>query len=110
RLVVCYFSLTNGSEAVEALGTCVALRPKWPWGYSARGLLLGLTGRYAEGEADLEKALALEPGFRPALLNRGILARRQGKIERALADFGKVLEPPAEENLIEAAYNRGLLH
>jgi Flp pilus assembly protein TadD len=109
QLGFCYLSQNRGSEAVEAFGTCVALRPKWPWGYSARGLALGLTGRHGEGEADLEKALALEPGYRPALLNRGILARRQGKVQRALADFGMVLEPPAEQTLLEAAYYRGLL-
>lgn len=105
----CYLNLGKGSEAVEALGTCVALQPKLPWGYSARGLALGLIRRYAEGEKDLERALALEPDFRPALLNRGVLAWRQGKTDRALADFGKVLEPPAATRLIEAAYYRGLL-
>jgi Flp pilus assembly protein TadD len=106
----CYLSLGKGSEAVEALGTCVALQPKLPWGYSARGLALGLTRRYADGERDLDRALALEPDFRPALLNRGLLAWLQGKTDRAQADFGKVLEPPAGRRLIEAAYYRGLLH
>ena len=105
----CYLSLGKGSEAVEALGTCVALQPRLPWGYSARGLALGLIQRYADGEKDLDRALTLEPDFRPALLNRGILAWRQGKTDRALADFGKVLEPPAGRRLIEAAYYRGLL-
>jgi tetratricopeptide (TPR) repeat protein len=106
----CYLSLGKGTEAVEALDTCVTLQPKSPWGYSARGLALGLIGRYAEGEQDLDRALALEPDFRPAQLNRGIVAWKQGKIEPALVDFGKVLEPPAGKRLIEAAYYRGLLH
>jgi tetratricopeptide (TPR) repeat protein/tRNA A-37 threonylcarbamoyl transferase component Bud32 len=106
----CYLSLGQGTEAVEALGTCVALRPDRPWAYSARGLTLGLIGRFPEGEADLEKALTLEPGFRPALLNRGILAwLRGGKDDRALADFDEVLKQPAEKRLIEAAYYRGQL-
>jgi len=103
----CYLSLGQGSEAVEALDTCVALRPEQPWGYSARGLVLGLTRRFAEGEADLEKALALDPSFRPALLNRGILSWLQTKYDLALADFGKVLEPHEGRRLIEAAYYRG---
>ncbi|HKB40000.1 MAG TPA: protein kinase [Gemmataceae bacterium] len=106
----CYMSLGKKAEAVEAFGGCVALKPKLPWGYSSRGLALGLMGRYHEGETDLNRALTLETDFRPALLNRGILAQLQGKTQRALADFGKVLEPPAEKRLIEAAYYRGVLH
>jgi len=105
----CYLSLGLGSEALEALDTCVALRPDQPWGYGARGLALGLIRRYAEGEADLKKALELDPDFRPALLNRGILAWLQGERERALADFGTVLEQPERLRLIEAAYYRGQL-
>jgi tetratricopeptide (TPR) repeat protein len=106
----CYLSRGQGSEALEALGTCVALRPRSPWGYSARGLALGLTGHFAEGEADLGRALALEPDFRPALLNRGLLSWLQRKYDAAAADFGKVLEPPEDRRLIEAAYYRGQLH
>ncbi len=30
----CYLSLGELSESVEALGTCIALRPEAPWGYS----------------------------------------------------------------------------
>jgi serine/threonine protein kinase/Tfp pilus assembly protein PilF len=106
----CYLSLGQGSEAIEALTTCVALRPEQPWGYSARGLARGLTRHFAQGEADLEKALTMDPDFRPALLNRGILAWLQTKEQRALDDFGKVLEPPEHQRLIEAAYYRGQLH
>jgi tetratricopeptide (TPR) repeat protein len=105
----CYLSLGQGSEAVEALGTCVALRPKAPWGYSARGLTLGLTRRFAAGEADLRQALAIDPQFAPALLHRGILAWLQRKDDRALDDFTRVLQSPADGRLIEAAYYRGQL-
>ncbi len=103
----CYFSLNQGPEAIEALDTCVALRPDQPWGWSARGLTLGLLGRFAEGKADLEKALKRDSTFRPALLNRGILAWLEGQREDALADFDAVLQPPDRLKLIEAAYYRG---
>jgi tetratricopeptide (TPR) repeat protein/tRNA A-37 threonylcarbamoyl transferase component Bud32 len=108
----CYLSLGQGSEAVEALGACVALKPKAPWGYSARGLTLGLIrpARFAEGEADLRQALAFDPRFAPALLHRGILAWLQRKDTRALDDFTSVLQLPADARLIEAAYYRGQLH
>jgi Tfp pilus assembly protein PilF/tRNA A-37 threonylcarbamoyl transferase component Bud32 len=106
----CYLSLGQGAEAREALNTCVALQPLSPWAYSARGLTLGLVGRYDDGEADLEQALTIDAEFRPALLNRGILAWLQGKPDQALADFTKVLEPPEDRSLLEAAYYRGQLH
>jgi serine/threonine protein kinase/tetratricopeptide (TPR) repeat protein len=106
----CYLSLKRGAEAVAALDACVALRPREPWGYSARGLARGLLRDYTHAEADLDQALAMDPEFRPALLHRGILAWLDHKDERALADFARVLEPPAERRLVEAAYYRGQLH
>jgi tetratricopeptide (TPR) repeat protein/tRNA A-37 threonylcarbamoyl transferase component Bud32 len=109
QLGQCYLGLRRGPEAVEALSACVALRPDDPWGYSVRGLVLGLVDRYAEGEADLERALALAPDFRPARLYRGLLAWLQQKDEQALEDFAAVLSPPEGQRLIEAAYYRGLL-
>jgi tetratricopeptide (TPR) repeat protein len=105
----CYLSLRQGTEAVEALSTCVALDRDRPWGYSARGLTLGLIGRFGEGEGDLEKALDRDPYFYPALLHRGILAWLQGQYDRALADFVTVLDAPEGKRLIEAAYYRGQL-
>jgi Tfp pilus assembly protein PilF len=105
----CYLSLGAYDRAELALGNAIALRPNLPWGYTARGLVLGLSERYADAEADLERALKLEKDFRPALLHRGFLAMRQGKTEQALADFKEVLEPPAERRLIVAAYYRGAL-
>jgi tetratricopeptide (TPR) repeat protein len=105
----CYLSLGQGAEALEAFGTCVALRKNEPWGYSVRGLALGLMKRYADGELDLERALALDPGFRPARLHRGVLAWLQGKEERALDDFTRLLDLPEGDRVVEAAYYRGLL-
>jgi tetratricopeptide (TPR) repeat protein len=108
----CYLSLGQGPEAVEALGTCVALKPNRPWGYSARGHVLSRMGRdhYAEAAADLERALSLDGKFRPAILHRGLLAWLQGNDDAALADFEAVLEPPDDQRLVEAYYYCGLLH
>ncbi len=105
----CYLSLKQGPEAVEVLSACIALRPRQPWGYSARGLAQGLIQHYADGEADLQRALDLDSGFRPARLSGGILAWLQGKDEAALADFDAALEPPEDKRLAEALYYRGQL-
>ena len=106
----CYLALGQGDLAVEALGACVALRPESPLGYTMRGLVLGLQKRYPEAVADLDRAVALDAGFRPALLNRGVVNWLQKKYEPALADFEAVLQPPAEQRLLEAAFYRGQLH
>src|SRR5262249_43602567 len=58
------------SDAVADLGACIVLRPHSPWGYSARGLALGLLKRYDAALQDLNRAIGL--GSRPAQLNRGM--------------------------------------
>ncbi len=105
----CYLSLKQGAEAVAALDSCVALQPNEPWGYSARGLARGLMQDYAAAEADLERALKIDPSFQPARLHRGIMAWLQGKDDLALADFANVLAPTDDRRLVEAAYYRGQL-
>ncbi len=105
----CYLGLGQRAEAVEALGTCVALRPDCPWGYRARGLALALHGRSREAEQDLDRAIDLSPDFPPARLNRGVVSWLGKKYEAALADFGKVLQLPEGQRLIEAAFYRGQL-
>jgi tetratricopeptide (TPR) repeat protein len=103
------------SEALEALGTCVALRPDQPWAYSVRGLTLALQGKYQEAQLDLDRALEihkdhLHKDFGPALLNRGYLFMTQKKYKEALDDFTKALDLPGGERLIVAAYYRGQVY
>ena len=106
----CYLSLKLGAEAVASLDCCIALRPNDPWGYSARGLAKGLLGDFKHADADLGRALQIDPEFRPARLHRGIMAWLQLKDDRAFDDFDHVLQAPNERRLVEAAYYRGQLH
>ncbi len=110
QLGQCYLALGQGDLAVEALGACVALRPKLPWGYTLRGLVLGLQKRYPEALADLNEAVRLDPTLRPARLNRGVVHWLHKQYDAALADFATVLAEPAEQRLLEAAFYRGRLH
>ncbi|HJT79043.1 MAG TPA: tetratricopeptide repeat protein, partial [Gemmataceae bacterium] len=110
QLARCYLVLGQGAEAVEALGACVALRPDSAWGYSTRGFALAILRRYPEAEADLNRALEIDPEALPARLNRGVVYREEGKQKEALADFAAVLAAPADRRLIEAAYYRGQLY
>lgn len=100
----CLLSLDRGAEAVQALGACVALRPDAPWGYSARGVALTMLKRFPEAEADLARALELEPGSRLHQMNRGILTWQRGDPEASLADFDAALAPPSALRRPEAAF------
>ncbi len=104
----CYLALGRGPEAIEALGACISLRPEVPWGYSARGLALGLMKRFPEALRDLDRASAQD--FRPARLNRGVIYTLQKRYDDALAEFEAVLQPPNDRRLIEAAYYRGQIY
>jgi tetratricopeptide (TPR) repeat protein len=106
----CYLGLTQWAESAEALGACVATRPKSPWGYIARAFALTRVKRFAEAESDLNTALQLNPDLLPVRLNRGVLYMQQGKDAAALADFQAVLEAPPEKRLQEAAFYRAQLY
>jgi tetratricopeptide (TPR) repeat protein len=97
-------------EAVAVLGTCVALRPDSPWGYSARGLALALSKRFEEAGSDFDHVIRQHPDFRPARLNRGVSHWLEKNHDAALEDFDAVLGPPEADKLIEAAYYRALVH
>jgi serine/threonine protein kinase/tetratricopeptide (TPR) repeat protein len=106
----CFLALGRNSEAAEALGACVALRPESPWSYVSRGFALALQDRYAEAIADLDRALRLDPGCQPARLNRGWIYLAQKQYDKALADFDAVLAPPEDRQVITAtSYYRALV-
>jgi len=112
----CYLALgqdakgqDHTAEAVEALGTCVTLRPEAPWGYSLRGFVLARRGEFKEAEWNLDQAVRLSPGLRLAQLNRGFVYAFEKKFDLALADYNAVLKEPDDQRLVEAFYYRGLL-
>jgi serine/threonine protein kinase/Flp pilus assembly protein TadD len=108
----CYLSLGKASEALAALNAYVALRPDSPWGYSARGLALGLMKQFAEAERDLnpDRNRKLSRDFRPARLNRGVVYWLQKRYPAALRELDAVLKGSVDRRLLEAAYYRGQIH
>ncbi len=69
-------------------------------------MALGLMGRFDEAKNDLDRAIAINPDFRPAWLNRGVVNWRQENRPAALTDFAVALQPPENRVLIEAAFYR----
>jgi tetratricopeptide (TPR) repeat protein len=106
QLARCLINAGKLPEAIEAFGTCIALKPEAPWAYSARGIALTLTRRFDEAKRDLDRAIKLDPDFRPAQLNRGYYFWLQDKPAEAQADFDAVLQPPEQRRLVEAEYFR----
>ena len=106
----CSLSLGRLAEAVETLGTCVALKPQSPWAYSVRGLASlsrSVTRRRRRTSTGPSPST---PTCAPPLLNRGVVYWMEKKYDQALADFAAVLQPPKEQRLFEAAYYRGQLY
>lgn len=71
-----------------------------PWrSYSAAGVCALRKDKLKEAEDFFQKALSLEPGEPPALLNMGLIRYRQGNMEEArklVLSYNKSVEPSAE--------------
>lgn len=82
--------------------------------YKARGIVFSELGRHPEAIADQNEALELlededGEGYQASILNsRAISLRQSGQIERALADFDRVLALEPQSSLY--LFNRGLAH
>lgn len=61
-------------QALDAFQTVIALNPSHPQTYGNMGICYAQLGRKQEALATLDKALELDPGYEPALLNREIVA------------------------------------
>ncbi len=76
------------------------------------GTLLSAQGDEAGAERAYRRALAIEPGFAPALLNLGHLMERRGDADGAVATWRQVIEassPPALEHRLHALNNSARL-
>lgn len=75
------------------------------WGTNLKGMVLAIEGNRAGALAEFERALTLDPGFTPSLLNRGILLAQDGRHADAIATFRQViaLPPPADAPKLHAA-------
>jgi tetratricopeptide (TPR) repeat protein len=84
----------------------------YAWGaeiaYISRGNSYFAAQLYAEAISDYNAALRLEPRSAEALLRRGIVRERTGRVKLALADFDAAVK--IKPRLAEAIYHRCALH
>jgi tetratricopeptide (TPR) repeat protein len=71
--------------------------------YNNRAAELMLAGHRVEARLWTERAIALDPGFAPAHITRGVLARRAGQLAQAEAAFLQALE--SDEGSASALFN-----
>ncbi|WP_294539459.1 tetratricopeptide repeat protein [uncultured Rhodoblastus sp.] len=57
--------------------------------FNTRGVANAILGNIKEAVDDYDEAIRLNPNFRVALLNRGDLYEKQGKLKDSLVDFEK---------------------
>ena len=70
-------------DAVETLRNAVALTPSDALVWNTLGAVLVDLGELDQGDASLAEAIRLHPEYREALFNRGIAARKAGRLEDA---------------------------
>lgn len=105
----CYLATRHTGEAIETLGACIALRPEGPWAYTSRAMALAQDARYDEAIEDLNHVLSGDPGFLPALLNRGWIHWRQKNLPDAITDLMRAATTP-ENGLALADFYLGQIH
>ena len=86
----------------------IKLSPNVPETYSNLGALYVDQGRYADAVYQLNEAIARNPQYFVALLNRAIAYYKQGRLSEALLDFNRAFKINSKEPLL--FLNRGLAY
>ncbi|HJM91178.1 MAG: tetratricopeptide repeat protein [Alphaproteobacteria bacterium] len=79
------------AEALELLHSIVAIAPNYAEGWNKRATVYFLMGRYGDSEADVERALDLEPRHFGALSGLGLIYMRLKEDAVALDAFERAL-------------------
>ncbi len=94
---------SGSKQAREAAQRALALHPKLVEAHTAMAYVLtGYDWDCAAADAEVQQALALDPGNADALLSAGILARTQGRFDEAIRLYQQAM---AVDPLRAAAHN-----
>jgi tetratricopeptide (TPR) repeat protein len=78
-------------QAVDYFSAALDIAPSAAY-HASRAEVYRLMGRYDEAAADIEAALALDPGLAEAWRQQALLSRAQGDWDQALAGINRVIE------------------
>ena len=90
------YELKNYEEAATAFTVCIVLSDGAAEYYYNRGLANEQLGRNEAARHDFDRALDLDPTLGAAVLERGMLARREGRFDDAVADLKRALASGAD--------------
>ncbi len=92
NLGIAYLDQAQYSDAVQAFGEVVKLRPDYTDGYINVGLTQVQWEKYESARASIQKALSLSPNSARALYYSALLERRASHYDAETADLKKVVE------------------
>lgn len=91
-----------------ALWNDVLKKYEVPYAYNLKGLDHMAKTRYLEAIRTYSLALALEPDYPEALVNRAVAYSALGQLERAFGDFNRAIK--IKPDFADAFFNRGLVY
>ncbi len=101
-------------EALDAFDRCVAIDPTWPRGYFGKGMVYRDLSDFPAAIAEMQRAVAAEPGAVHYRNNLASLYAENGQLEQAQATLQEVVERFPDYvkgwiNLALVSYNLGHL-
>ncbi len=91
-LAYCHDRLDQLAEAVACYGTCIALRPEFPYPWLNRGIVQVRREEPAQAVADFERTARLKPNWYEPYLNRAVANTARGEPAAAIRDVELALE------------------
>jgi serine/threonine-protein kinase len=98
----------DSARALPLLDRAIEADPGNMMARSLRGVIRLERDQVAEARDDLEKAVATNPDYLPAVLNLAMCLEKMGQVDECLRRLNYVLERTT--HLGVAYYNRGILH
>lgn len=113
-----YYNEMNGTPelCIPDLNRILAVNPNNAAAYADRCWVNGILNKLDEGMADCTKSNEMAPNVSNTILKRAIIALKQGKNDKALADFeaslqlqGYAPDGAVSESVASSLYGRGLV-
>jgi TolB-like protein len=94
-------------RADELASRAIAVDANFPWGHIAKANVLRVERRFDDAIAEIERALALDPGIAEAYGVLGETYRNIGQFEKAIKSFDRAIELLSSQNLDLAFWYSG---
>jgi tetratricopeptide (TPR) repeat protein len=91
-LAHCHERMAQDARAEARYGTCIALKPGFPWSHFNRGLALLRQQEFRAACADFDTVLKLKPDVLDAYLNRALAHQGLQEFEEAERDLTAAIE------------------